>query len=73
MGLFPGLDRDQAMASLPFLVGKFSGRCLKEAMIILRCRFVLAQVVISRGPQKVADRKFGQNLARASSALITSS
>ena len=48
------------MASLPFLVGKVSRRCLEEAVIIFRCRLVLAQVVVGRGPQKIADREFGQ-------------
>ena len=31
-------------------------------MIIFRCRLVLAQVVVGRGPQKVANRKLGQKL-----------
>ena len=49
------------MASLKLLVGKLSGRFFKEAMIILRRGFVLAQMIISRGPQKVSDRKFGED------------
>ena len=52
------------MASLKLLIRKLPGRFFKEAMIVLRRGFVLAQMIVSRGPQKVSDRKFGENLVR---------
>ena len=62
MGYLLGLDRDQAMAGLPFLVGILPRRHVQKAMVILRCRFVLTQVVVGCGSQKVADRKLRQEL-----------
>src|ERR1041385_2810468 len=50
------------MASLPFLIGKLPSCRLKEAVIILSCRLVLAQVVISSSTQEITNRKFGKNL-----------
>src|SRR4051812_21972201 len=53
-----GFDCDQAVASLPLLVRIVPGRRLEEAVIILRRRLVFPQVVVSAGPQEVANRKF---------------
>ena len=57
--LSSGLNRDQAVTSLKLLIGKLPAcRFLEEEMIILCCRLVLAQVVISSSPQEIANRKF---------------
>ena len=51
------------MAGLPLLIGELTLRHLEKFMVILRCPLVIAQVVVSRCPQKITARilrdKFG--------------
>src|ERR1700674_4678802 len=62
------------MTGLPLLIGKLALRNLEKFMIILRCPLVIAQVVVSGSPQKIATwifrDKFGSRLKRLDRQLI---
>jgi len=50
------------VASLKLLIGELPGGLVQKEMVILRCGLVLAQVVVSRSPQEIANWDFREKL-----------